>query len=70
MLVLKRVFAGLSLGGAALGLVLLFIAAFYAVSVLFWSLPIMLVAHWAGGAHWSYWWTCTHWGLLAPLVLG
>jgi hypothetical protein len=50
--------------------VLNFIAAFYVLSVLFWSWLLMLGVSWSGAEHWSYLYTCTHWGALVPFVLG
>ena len=61
---MKGLSATLGVGGClALAVVL------YVVGVLFWSLVISLVSHWVGSG-WSWWWVCTHWGLLAPFVLG
>lgn len=55
---------GLSLGGC-----LILLPVVYAISVAFWSIFISLIFHWTGDPH-SWWWTCNHWGLLAPFVLG
>lgn len=68
-MLVKKLFAGIGIGSLGLlGLIVLFVP-FYVLSVAFWSLPISLVFHWAGDPH-SWWWACTHWGLLAPFVLG
>ena len=49
---------------------LLLLALLYVVSVLFWSFWLWEGVHWGGAETWSYFYTCTHWGALAPFVVG
>ena len=62
--------AKLSTAGLGCGAFLALALIFYVVSVLWWSLWLMLGVHWSGAETWSYWYTCTHWGALAPFVAG
>lgn len=42
----------------------------YVISVLWWSLFLMIGVHAAHAETWSYLYTCTHWGALTPFVAG
>ena len=59
-----------SVAGLGCGALLLLLPIFYVLSVLWWSLWLTLSVHWAGAETWSFWYTCTHWGALAPFVVG
>lgn len=50
--------------------ILVFAAIAYIVSVAWWSIWLTLGVRLSGAETWTYWHTCTHWGLLVPLVLG
>ena len=64
------ILAKLGLGSVGcLGLLLLVVLG-YVASVAWWSLWLMLGVHWSGAETWSYWYTATHWGALAPFVVG
>lgn len=69
MFAVRRLLGGLGIAGAGAGVVLGFLFVVYALSVMFWSIPISIGFHLAGDPH-SWWWACTHWGLLAPFLLG
>lgn len=56
---------GLGLVAWALMLVVI-----YVCSVLWWSMWLTFGVHWSGAETWTYWYTCTHWGLLTPFVAG
>jgi hypothetical protein len=49
---------------------LLVIAFGYVLSDLFWSMWLYFGVHWSGAENWTYLYTCTHWGALAPFVVG
>ncbi len=43
----------------------------YVLSVLWWSFWLWHGVHWSNAEPaWTYWYTCTHWGALAPFVAG
>lgn len=50
--------------------ILMLIPVFYVLSVLWWSLWLMIGVHASGAETWSYLYTCTHWGALVPFVVG
>jgi hypothetical protein len=54
-------------GEVLIGFLLVFVV-IYVLSVLFWSLWLMLGVGWSGAENWSYLYTITHWGLLTPIA--